>query len=191
MELEGLEQINEDDSGTDPYKNFRMYVTQYLHDLYRFFKLSPYKKEFEDVFSGKLDIYNSQFFKMTGNSSEAEAGLANYFFGKNYYEEALELFLKQVNNKPDDVQLYEKIAFCYQESGLYEEALKYYKRAELIDRKAWTIKKIGLCLRRLGKYEEALEYYLQAGDMEPENVHTAIMIAHCYLDLKEYETALK
>ena len=40
--------------------------------------------------------------------------------------------------------------------------LRYYRRAELIDRKAWTMKKIGLCLRRLGKNEEALEYYLQA-----------------------------
>ena len=27
--------------------------------------------------------------------------------------------------------------------------------------------------------------------MEPENIHTAIMTAHCYLDLKEYESALK
>jgi tetratricopeptide (TPR) repeat protein len=72
-----------------------------------------------------------------------------------------------------------------------EEALKFYRRAELIDRKPWTIKKIGLCLRRLGKYEEALEYYHQAGNMEPENIHTTIMTAHCYLDLKEYEEALK
>jgi tetratricopeptide (TPR) repeat protein len=87
--------------------------------------------------------------------------------------------------------LYEKIAYCYQETGEFEEALKYYKRAELIDRKAWTIKKIGLSLRRLGRKEEALEYYLQAYDMEPENIHTAIMTAHCYLDLKEYEEALK
>jgi tetratricopeptide (TPR) repeat protein len=64
-------------------------------------------------------------------------------------------------------------------------------RAELIDRKLWTIKKIGLSLRRLGRKEEALEYYLQAYDLEPENIHTAIMTAHCYLDLKEYEEALK
>ncbi len=27
--------------------------------------------------------------------------------------------------------------------------------------------------------------------MEPENIHTTIMTAHCYLDLKEYEEALK
>jgi len=191
MELEGLEQLNEEDSGTDPYKVFRTNITQYLQDFYRFFKLSPYKKEFEDLFIGKLDIYNSEFFRMTCNAAEAEAGLADYFFSKNFYSDALQLFLKQVGEKPSEVQLYEKIAYCYQESADYEEALKFYRRAELIDRKVWTIKKIGLCLRRLGRNEEAMEYYLQASDLEPENIHTVIMIAHCHIDLKNFEQALK
>jgi tetratricopeptide (TPR) repeat protein len=191
MELEGLEQMNEDESGTEPFKVFRMHVTQYLQDLYRFYKLSPYRKEFEDIFSGKLDIYNSEFFRISCSNAEAEASLADYFFSKNYFDDALGLFLKQVNERPDDAQLYEKIGYCYQEADLYDEALKYYKRAELIDRKTWTIKKIGLCLRRLGRNDEALEYYLQAGDIEPENIHTTIMIAHCYLDLKDFDSALK
>ncbi len=191
MELEGLQQLNEDETGTDPYKNFRTNVTQYLQDIYRFFKLSPYKKEFEDLFIGKLDIYNSEFFRITNKGSDAEAGLADYFFSKNFYDDALAIFLRHVSEKPSDVQLYEKIAYCFQETGDYEEALKYYRRAELIDRKVWTIKKIGLCLRRLGKNDEALEYYLQANDLEQENIHTTIMVAHCYLDIKDYENALK
>jgi tetratricopeptide (TPR) repeat protein len=191
MELEGLQQLNEEDSATDPYRVFRTNITQYLQDIYRFFKLSPYKKEFEDLFIGKLDIYNSEFFRMTCNALEAEAGLADYFFSKNFYSDALLLFLKQVNEKPSEVQLYEKIAYCYQQNEDYEDALKYYKRAELIDRKVWSIKKIGLCLRRLGRNEEALEFYMQAYELEPENIHTVIMIAHSHLDLKNYEEALK
>jgi tetratricopeptide (TPR) repeat protein len=191
MELESLQQLSDDESVTDPYRNFRTFVTQYLQDIYRFYKLSPYRKEFEDLFSGKLDIYNSEFFRMICNAPEAEAGLADYFFSKNFYDDALSLFLKQVDEKPADSQLYEKIGYCYQQNGNYEEALKFYKRADLIDRKVWTLKKIGLCLRRLDRNEEALDYYLQAYDMEPENIHTAIMTAHCYLDLKNYESALK
>ncbi len=191
MELEGLQQLNEEDSVLDPYKNFRTIVTQYLQDIYRFYKLSPYKKEFEDLFIGKLDIYNSDFFRITCNAQEAEAGLAEYFFSKNFYDDARSLFLKQIITKPSEAQLYEKIGYCYQENSDYDEALKYYRRAELIDRKVWTVKKIGLCLRKIGKYDEALEYYLQALDLEPQNIHTTIMAAHCYLDLNEYEEALK
>ncbi len=191
MELDGLQQLEDGETEADPYRNFRMNVTQYLQDIYRFFKLSPYRKEFEDLFLGKLDIYNSEFFRMTCNSSEAEAGLADYFFSKNYYSDALGLFIRQLEEKPDDSQLYEKIAFCYQQEENYEEALRYYQRAELIERKIWTLKKIGLCLRRLGKKEEALDYYLQAGELDPEDMHTAMMTGHCYLDLRNYETALK
>ncbi|OFY77340.1 MAG: hypothetical protein A2V46_07530 [Bacteroidetes bacterium RBG_19FT_COMBO_42_7] len=191
MELDGLQQLEDGEAEADPFRSFRTNVTQYLQDIYRFFKLSPYRKEFEDLFSGKLDIYNSEFFRMTCNSSEAEAGLADYFFSKNYYSDALGLFLRQVKEKPDESQLYEKIAFCYQQEENYEEALRYYKRADVIERKVWTLKKIGLCLRRMGKKEDALDYYLQAGIMDPEDIHTAIMTGHCYLDLRNYETALK
>lgn len=191
MELEGMQELNIEESGTDPYKSFRINVTQYLQDIYRFFKLSPYKKEFEDLFTGKLDIYNSVFFRMTFKASDAEASLADYFFSKNFYEDALDLYLRHVSEKPSEVQLYEKIAYCYQDNGNFEEALNYYRRAELIDKKVWTVKKIGLCLRRLGKNEESLVYYLQASNMQPDNIHSIIMIAHCYLDLKNYEQALK
>ncbi|MGB8490239.1 MAG: tetratricopeptide repeat protein, partial [Bacteroidales bacterium] len=178
MELDGLQQLEDDEARTDPYRAFRINVTQYLQDMYRFFKLSPFRKEFEDVFTGRLDIYNSEFFRMTCKGEEAEAGLSDYFFSKNYYSDALTLFLKQAGQKPDDSQLYEKIAFCYQQEQDYEEALKYYHRAELIERKVWTLKKIGLCLRRLGRKEEALDYYLQAGTMDPADMHTAIMTGH-------------
>jgi tetratricopeptide (TPR) repeat protein len=191
MELDGLQQLEGEEAATDPYRSFRTNVTQYLQDIYRFFKLSPYKKEFEDLFLGKLDIYNSEVFRITSNVQEAESGLADYFFSKNYYSDALDLFLRITKEKPDDSQLYEKIAFCYQQEENYEEALRYYQRAELIDRKIWTLKKIGLCLRRLGRKEEALDYYLQAGAMDNEDMHTAIMTGHCYLDLRDYETALK
>jgi tetratricopeptide (TPR) repeat protein len=191
MELDGLEQMSSEEDSTDPYKLFRIRTTQYQQDLYRFLKLSPYKKEFEDVFSGKLDIYNSEFFMLSCNASEAESGLADYFFSRNFYDDALDLFLRQAEKNPGNAQLYEKIGYCYQEAGLFEEALKYYRMAELIDRKVWTIKKIGLCLRRLGKKEEALRYYLLAADIDPDNIHTVIMIAHSYLDLKDYDSALK
>jgi tetratricopeptide (TPR) repeat protein len=191
MELEGLQQLNDEEASTDPFRNFRINVTQYIQDIYRFFKLSPYRKEFEDLFTGRLDIYNSEFFRITFRNTDAETIIAEYFFSKNFFDDALALYLRQTAEKPDESELYEKIGYCYQEKEDYDNALKYYKRAELVDRKAWTIKKIGLCLRRLGRTEEALIYYLQACEMEPDNMHSVMMAGHCNLDLKNYEEALK
>ncbi|HPC99404.1 MAG TPA: tetratricopeptide repeat protein [Bacteroidales bacterium] len=191
MELEGLGQMGSEDAGTDPYKTFRINVTQYLQDMYRFFKLSPYKKDFEDVFTGRLDIYNSFFFRLACPGSESELSLADYLFSKDYFDDALEIYLRQLEQKPDDSLLYEKAGYCYQQAGLYDEALGFYRKADLISSKVWTIKKIGYCLRKLGRYSESLEYYRQAAEMEPDNIHTEIMIAHCCLDLKDYDRALK
>lgn len=191
MELEGLGQFEDTESATDPDRAFRTAITQYLQDLYRFFKLSPYKKEFEDIFGGRLDIYNSWFYKNYCSSPESDLSMADYLFSKDFFDDAFELYKTSLTNDPSNVQLYEKTGYCYQQSGNYAEALKYYQRAELIERRLWTLKKIGLCMRKLGRHEEALDYYLHASDSEPDNVHSTIMVAHSYLDLKDYESALK
>lgn len=191
MELEGLQQLNDEESVTDPQRNFRVNVTQYIQDVYRFFKLSPYRKEFEDLFTGKLDIYNSEFFRLIFRDSGIETGIADYLFSRDFYDDALSIYLRQVSSGTDESQLYEKIGYCYQEKNDFENALKYYKLAELIDRKVWTIKKIGLCLRKLGRTEESLQYYLEATKLEPGNLHSVMMVGHCYLDLRNYEEALK
>jgi len=191
MELEGLGQFEDTESTTDPDRKFRTTITQYLQDLYRFFKLSPYKKEFEDVFGGHLDLYNSTFYKQYCSTPESDMRMADYLFSKDFLDDAFELYKESLIAEPLNLQLYEKIGYCYQQAGNYKEALTNYQKAELIERRLWTVKKIGFCFRKLGRYEEALEYYLHASDSEPDNIHSAIMVAHCYLDLKEYESALK
>ncbi len=191
MELEGLQEMNEDESKlADTDNGFKINITQYVQDLYRFFKLSPYKKEFEDIFNGKLDIYNSYFFNIICDKHEDYLLFADYFFNKNFYEDARNILLKYREENPDNAQLFERIGYCYQESFDFSNALKFYQLAEIIDRKAWTLKKEGFCTRRLGRTKEALDYYLQASELEPENIHTTMMIGHCYLDMREYEQAL-
>ena len=191
MELEGLREMNDSDKKlTDPDNIFKINTTQYVQDLYRFFKLSPYKKEFEDIFNSRLDIYNSLFFNIICEKSDDYLLFADYFFNKNFFDDAKNILLKFIEENPENSQLYERIGYCYQETFDYTNALKYYQLAEIIDRKPWTLKKEGFCLRRLGKTEEALDYYLQSSELKPDNIHTTMMIGHCYLDLKEYETAL-
>jgi tetratricopeptide (TPR) repeat protein len=191
MELDGLGQFEETESATDPFRAFRTTVTQYLQDLYRFFKLSPYKKEFEDIFSGRLDIYNSLFYTKYCSTPGSDMEMADYLFSKDFFDDAYDLYSTRLKSEPSNVQLYEKIGYCFQQNRNYGEALKNYQRAELIERRLWTIKKIGFCFRKLGRYEEALDYYLLASGSEPGNMHTTLMVAHCYLDLKDYESALK
>lgn len=191
MELEGLEQLKDEEIDLDPTKGFKTNVTQYLQDLYRFFKLSPYRKEFDDVFRDTLNFHNTTLFSMVFKDSESISTFADYYFGKDFYTEALDLYIELINESPEQAQLYEKAAYCHQQLAEYEKALDMYRRAEIFDRKIWTLKKIGFCNRRLGKHGEALKYYMEAEKMDPGNMHTIAMIGHCYLDMQDYDSALK
>ncbi len=191
MELEGLEQMKYDNALTDPGAEFKTTVTQYIHDLYRFYKISTFRDEFEDLFSSRLDIYRSLFFRETCGAPESVLSMADYFFSKDYYEDALALYLTMIPVRNEDAEIFEKTGFCYQQAGNYEEALQKYSMASLINPKPWTLRKLGLCLRHLGRYNEALEYYLRASETEPDDLYTVLKIAHCYLDMGEYDNALK
>jgi len=191
MELEGLEEMRYENELSDPNAVFKTAITQYIHDLYRFYKLSDFRNEFDDLFKGNLDIYNAYFYKETCSSEEAEAALADYFFSKDFYDDALSLYLTLLKKRPEDAQINEKAAFCLQQAGKYEEALVYYRTAIIIDPKVWTLKKAGLCLRRLNHFDEALDCYQQASDIDDIDLHTTLMIAHCHLDMEDYDNALK
>jgi tetratricopeptide (TPR) repeat protein len=191
MELEGLEQMKYDNELTDPAAIFRTTLTQYVHDLYRFYKLSDFKNEFDDLFTSKLDIYNSLFFREICGSTDDDRSLAEYFFSKEYYNDALALYLNVIRSVNDDAELFEKAGYCYQMSGEYEKALEQYSMAAIIDPKTWTLRKTGLCMRRLGRANEALNMYLRALQNEPDDLNTILMVAHCSLDAGKYEEALK
>ncbi|HZM12860.1 MAG TPA: tetratricopeptide repeat protein, partial [Bacteroidales bacterium] len=191
MELEGLEQMKYDSALTDPSAVFRTNLTQYIHDLYRFYKLSDYKNEFDDLFMSRLDIYNSLFYRDVCGTTADNRSLADYFFGKEYYDDALALYLSVIKSVSDDAELHEKAGYCYQKAGEYEKALDKYTMASIIDPKTWTLRKIGLCLRKLNRNHEALNIYLRALKSEPDDLTSILMTAHCFLDTGNYEEALK
>lgn len=191
MELEGLEQMKYENELTDPVAIFRTTVTQYVQDLYRFFKLSDFRNEFDDFFTGRLDLYNSRFYRETCGSVSDDRSLADYFFSKEYYEDALALYLTILKSRTDDAELYEKAGYCYQKAGEYEKALEKYSMATIIEPHTWTLRKTGWCLRRLGRPAEALEVYRRALQNEPDDLNTVLLAAHCCLDTANYDEALK
>jgi Tfp pilus assembly protein PilF len=191
MELEGLEQMKYDNELTDPAAIFRTGVAQYVQDLYRFFKLSDFRKEFDDLFTGRLDIYNSAFYREACGLSADDRSMADYFFSKEYYEDALALYLTILSVVTDDAELFEKAGYCYQMAGEYDKALEKYSMASIIEPHTWTLRKTGLCLRRLGRSAEALDAYRRALQNEPDDLNTILMTAHCCLDTGNFDEALR
>ncbi len=191
-EMEGLRELQNEDDMLNKSTHTKSIYSQYIHDLYRFYKLHPMRNEFTDIFKLRFDFYKSKFFKILVDDEKIIRNIAEFFFEREYYEQAFEIY-KDLNEKGDNsLEVFQKMGYCSQKMRNYEDALNYYKMAELYDtNRAWNIKKIALCFRNVENYEESLKYYLEAEQLEPENLYVQTFIGHSYLDLKDYENALK
>lgn len=191
-EMDQFNEIESDEELANPGRKAGFISNQYIQDLYRFYKLHPRKRDFEDIFNWRFDFHNK--IALGGILKEDEKILRNvaeYYFSKNYFEEAAGIFEYLLNEKKDG-ELYQKVAYCYQKLGNYEKALEAYLNVELFDlNRPWTLKKIALCYRNLKQPAKALEYYKEAEKLNPDDMNVQLNIGHCLLELQQFEEALK
>ncbi|MEX0983156.1 MAG: tetratricopeptide repeat protein [Bacteroidales bacterium] len=192
MEMEGLSEMISDEELMNESFARRTVFVQYIQDLYRFFKLSPFKNEFEDLFQGRLGIYNSHFFSKLIGDHSIYRNIAEFFFEKESYEEALDIFGTQLEQDPDNTELLEKTGFCYQKTDRYRMALGYYKKLEIYGKSGiWVLKNMGYCYRKLEEYDNALKIYRKLSEHEPDNIKNESLTGFCFLKMENYEKALK
>ncbi len=192
MEAESMRELsNEDELLNKPGKDAFIF-TQYMQDLYRFFKLHPFRNDFRDVFSLKWDIPGSWLIQNLEDNTSILRNAAEFLFSKMHYSEASGLFLVLAQKAEPDQAVHEKLAYCYQMMGDFQSALNYYKRAELFDsNRLWSLKKIIFCYRKLGDNDSALKWSIEASSLEPDDAYLQTMLGNCYLDLHQYENALE
>jgi len=191
-EVEGMNELIKDDELLNKSMMDRYQFTQYIQDLYRFFKLHPYKNEFIDIFNEELDLYNSPVLTEMWFDPELYKKIGALYFEKEYFKNSLEVYKILFRKGINELEVLEKIAYSYQKLGKFGDALNFYKKAEFFDTHiAWSTKKIAMCYRELGNTDKAIEYYLKAEKLEPENLYVQAHLGHSYLRIKEYEKALQ
>lgn len=158
-------------------------VTRYVRDIYRFFKLFRKKNDFTDPFAKPLDFNSLPVISDILSDNEILNLVGEFYFKRGYYAEALPLLEKLDKENREDSLLWEKIGYCHNALGNLEDAMKWYKRAELVhpDSK-WLLKKMALCSRMLNRFEEAAEYYAKALESDPDNYHLLMSSGHCMLE---------
>ncbi len=192
MELEGLQEMISDERLTSGDFTRRTVFIQYIQDLYRFFKISPFKNEFEDVFTGKLDLYKAWFVREIIEDDSITRNIGEYLFEKDHYEEALDIFELLLEKEPENRELLEKAGYCHQKEGHFQQAIRCYQRIGLTgEQNMWALKNLGICFRHLNDYRSALEVYRKAAKLKPEDQTIESLIGYCNLKLGDYETALK
>ncbi len=190
-ELESINEISEQDEMLNDLLKSQTIYTQYIQDLYRFFKLHPNRKDFEDIFELKLDFHENSFLKAVYPDQTFLKKIADFLFKTDHYAESLDIFLLLNAGKNQDMELLQKIGYCYQQTGDLTNALKHYYLAELFDsNNVWNLKKIAFCLKKQNDYLKAIDYYYEIEKLEPENIQIQMNIANAFLHLKEFNKAL-
>ncbi|WP_346864416.1 tetratricopeptide repeat protein [uncultured Draconibacterium sp.] len=191
-EMAQFEELLRDEEITDPGKKAGFISNQFIQDLYRFYKLHPRRNDFENIFDWRFDFHNKlSLGEILKEDLSILRNIAEYYFNKNYFEEAAEVFA-YILNIEKSAELYQKLGFCFQKQGNFQAALEAYKNAELFDlNRKWNLNKIALCYRNLKQPQKALEYYREVEQLDEENLNVQLNIGHCLLELDQFDEALK
>lgn len=191
MEAEQLDEMSKDAAVLAPESVAKGISKQYVQDLFRFFKLNPQHADFSDMFSLSLFMHKSYLFDILASDAQFKSNIAEYYFLKNHYSQALELFEDiQINSTPT-AALYQKIGYLYQQTSQFSKALDAYLKADLIQPDdIWTVKKMAFCYRISGRFEEALKCYQRLDYLKPNQSSVLMQIGHCFAGLKKFKEAL-
>ena len=190
-ESEEIKQLQKEAKEMNPAIDEEVVSNQYIQDLYRFFKLNPYRNSFYDIFRLSLNFYDKKSIAPLISNIEDMKKIALYCFDKNNFGEALNIFnrLIAIDDQSDDI--WQKVGYCRQMINDLEGALDAYLQADLLKpNDSWIIKRIAQLYRSQKQPELSLEYYKKAAKLTPDNINIELNIGHCYLELNDYEQAL-
>jgi tetratricopeptide (TPR) repeat protein len=106
-------------------------------------------------------------------------------------EEALQVFDKAVQLKPDDADLWYQLGSALIEAQRSDEALLCFRHAiELNPAHGEAAYKAGVFLKEQGRFDEALVYLDRSAAAEPEHAPTFAMRGFVRANLKKYQDAI-
>ena len=187
-----IKEMLQEEMPDNPTNKIHPEARLYIQDLYRFYKLFQRHNDFEDIFKIEPEFYKIPSIAQFISDIESQTIIGEYYFQKNHFSEATEIFEQLLQDNPNNETFLQKKGYCLQMQGKLEEALSAYLKAELLNsNNSWTIKKLANCYRALKQPQEALEYYRKAAAFSPDSMSIQLNIGHCYLELKNYSEALK
>lgn len=191
-ELQQMKEMATEEQILDQSLTSNAVIIHYIQDLYRFFKLFPNRNEFDDPFQQPFYFSRYYFYTRFFDRSSLTERLAEFFFEREHFSEAISLYTHLLHHDRPKGEIYEKIGYGFQKSGMFRQAIEHYKKAELFDtNRLWILKKLGWCSLKLEEYEEALTYFQEALKEQPDDLTLLSQTGQCFLGMKAFEDALR
>lgn len=107
------------------------------------------------------------------------------------YATAINLYLKQLINKPDVVNILNKLGVAYYQNGYYENAINIIKHGLTFDElNCSLLNNLGISLQALGRHEEAINEFYKGINIDINNPLLHFNLANSFFNLKNYNEAL-
>ncbi|MBE0647303.1 MAG: hypothetical protein IH596_05945 [Bacteroidales bacterium] len=191
-ELEQMKEMASEEEVLDPTMISNAVFTQYIQDLYRFYKLYSQKGEFEDPFKQRLNYPRLLWLQKFSDQAVFTEQLAAFYFSKDHWDEAIIQYSYLADLGNSSSQLYQKLGYAYQKSGNWNEAFEAYRKAELFDTdRLWILKKLALCSMKRNNFDQALGFIEEALKLQPEDLNLHSQAGQCNLNMKEYAEAIR
>ncbi len=190
-ELEGMNEMAQEENILNNQDQLRSIYTQYIQDLYRFMKLYPGREDFQDIFTEKLDFHNYRIFDYLLSSAVGLRAAGDFFFDRDHFDSAIQVYSKLLQSGSTEQELYEKTGYAFERQGNFTSALANYRLAELFEpNKVWNLNRMAACYIKSGELEKALTCYQEIELLDPKALQARIAIGNCLLGMKKYKEAL-
>lgn len=192
IESDQIDEITKDELLLNPTNAAKNIAKQYIQDLFRFFRLYPHHKDFVSMFEASLKMHRTKFFDILSSSANTKQEVAEFYFLKNHFSQAIDLFSDLAEKTQASASLYQKLGFAYQNESKLTEATLAYEKADFIQPDdLWTLRKMAFCYKLNGDFKKALHTYQHIDFLKPKKASNLLQIANCYAKLEQYEEALK
>lgn len=173
--------------------DFDLDVLLAVRDLYRFFKLYRQRRDFNDPFATPFDFINLPAIReVLSSDNEMLRIIAEFYFTRGYYKEALPLLETLADTEADDYSIWEKIGYSLQQQGRLKEALDAYEKSELLKTPGtWLMRRLASLYRRTAHPDKSIPYYARLLEKDPDNVSLIMNAGNACYEAGDMEAALR
>lgn len=191
-ETENYEELRKAEAAMNPKYIHEQLSNRYIHDLYRFFHLHNRKRDFKNLFTLPLELFNSRILGASLSREEFLRKVSTLYFKQKNVKNALSVLELLIKKHPSDAELLQKKGFCLQQLDNRKEALEAYLQADLVQPDSlWTLKRIAACYRLEKNTQKAIDYYRKAMKLAPNDVLLTFNMGHALVESGDYATALQ
>lgn len=169
-------------------------MRNYMHDLYRFFTLSPTGVTLPvSPFRENLDMGRHPWLATALCSTKALKVLGEYLAQHENWDAATVIYSRLVNQENSEFAL-QRLAYCAekrQTRNLQLEGDPLIRCNKLYPGNVWTLQHLAGFYRRTGILTAAEIHLQEALEIEPNNTDLLIDLADCYLGMQLFDKALE